>query len=70
MVRSQTPDEWAFYQHRVTGWSWLRLGPGMRHSDGQFPGIVEAIANAVESGFQPGMSKIVGVHLCRRLCPR
>jgi hypothetical protein len=70
MVRSQNRDEWAFYQNQVTGWSWQSLGGGARRTNGQFPGIVEAIADAVESGFQPGISKIVGVHRCRRLYSR
>jgi hypothetical protein len=70
MVNSLSLDEWTFYQHELRGWSWQCLGVAARHSEGHFAGIVEAIADASGNGFQPGISKIAGVSLCRRSHPR
>jgi hypothetical protein len=62
-------DDWAFYQHKQGGWSWRKHGVGASDNARPFIGIVEAIADAVHSGFEPGVSSIA-VTTCRRSAPR
>jgi hypothetical protein len=65
MTSARSTDEWAFYRHQHRGWSWRRLVDA-RGSERHFCGIVEAIADAVANGFQPGISTIAAVSVCRR----
>ena len=65
MALSRTAD-WKFYQHPHGGWSWYALGCGARGSDSYFAGIVEALADAMQNGYEPGISRITSITMCRR----
>lgn len=67
--RAMSDDDWQFYQHPHGPWSWRKVGPGSRDSRILFPGIVEAIADAVLHGYKPGISH-VDMEKCRRAEPR
>jgi len=63
-------DDWEFYTDPAGRWSWRHVGyEGRCNSHAVFRGIVEAIADAVRHGYEPGVSHIE-MEQCRRAQPR
>ena len=69
-IKPGATNEWEFYTDASGQWSWRHVGyERRRDSHVLFSGIVEAMADAVRHGYQPGISHIE-MERCRRTEPR
>jgi hypothetical protein len=60
-------DEWKFYEDMNGKWSWQNTSPDSAgQSLERFATFVDAMANAVQHGLEPGESKISAVKATAR----
>ena len=60
-------DEWKFCEGTDGRWSWHNVKTDSAgQSADRFATFVDAMANAVQHGFQPGASKIAGIQASPR----
>ena len=60
-------DEWGFYQHTDSRWSWRNVRTdGTSQSVERFATFLAVTADAAQHGFTPGSSKIAAVQAAPR----
>jgi hypothetical protein len=60
-------DDWAFYRHSDERWSWRNVTLSKRsESPDDFGSFIQAMGNAIQHGFQPGLSRVTAIQNERR----
>ena len=60
-------DDWQFYQHADESWSWRNVrDDAERESSARFTNFTEAMADAMQNGFQVGVSTIASISVDHR----
>jgi hypothetical protein len=64
-------DPWEFYHYAEGQWTWRNVRQeGARLSDRAFDSWIEAMADAINSGFEAGESVVAAERQSRRANPR